>query len=105
MLKKRLPLLAIAVSFCQLLHAQFLMDMVDTTKDMGKGMLSIYKKFDNIKIGGYIQPQFQLAQEKGKKIFDGGVFPANVNNRFMLRRGRIRFEYVHFAEEKGPSVQ
>jgi hypothetical protein len=105
MLKKRLPLLAIAVICCQLCHAQFLMDMVDTTKDMGKGMLSIYKKFDNIKIGGYIQPQFQLAQTKGEKSFDGGDFAPNVNNRFMLRRGRIRFEYVHFAEQKGPSVQ
>jgi len=105
MLKKRLPLLAIAALFCQLCHAQFLMDMVDTTKDMGKGMLSIYKKFDNIKIGGYIQPQFQLAQTKGEKSFDGGDFVPNVNNRFMIRRGRIRFEYIHFAEQKGPSVQ
>ncbi len=86
-------------------HGQFLMDMMDTTKDMGKGMLSIYKKFDNIKIGGYMQPQFQTIQAKGAKSFNGGDFAPNVNNRFMLRRGRIRFDYIHFAENKGPSVQ
>ena len=79
--------------------------MVDTTKDMGKGMLSLYKKFDNIKIGGYIQPQFQVASENGAKSFEGGDFAANVNNRFMLRRGRIRFDYIHLAEKMGPSVQ
>ena len=81
------------------------MDMVDTTKDMGKSMLSIYKKFDNIRISGYMQPQFQIAQTEGAKNFSGGDFGANVNNRFMLRRGRVRFDYIHFAKENGPSVQ
>jgi len=103
-LKKSLLLLLLtASSYCA--KSQFLMDMVDTTKDMGKGMLSIYKKFDHIRIGGYIQPQFQMAQEKGAKSFNGGDFATNVNNRFMIRRGRIRFDYVHFSERKGPSVQ
>lgn len=98
-----LLLLLMALSYS--VKAQFLMDMVDTTKDMGKGMLSIYKKFDHIRIGGYIQPQFQVAQEKGAKSYNGGDFAANVNNRFMIRRGRIRFDYIHFSEKKGPSVQ
>lgn len=81
------------------------MDMVDTTTDMGKGMLSIYKKYDKLKISGYVQPQFQVASEKGIRSYNGGDFAANVNNRFMLRRGRMKFEYVHFAEGKGPSIQ
>ncbi|MBS1742567.1 MAG: porin [Bacteroidetes bacterium] len=81
------------------------MDMVDTTTNMGKGMLSIYKKYDKLKISGYVQPEFQLAASKGTKSFNGGDFAANVNNRFTLRRGRMRFDYVHFAEGKGPSVQ
>lgn len=105
MLRKKLPLLVLALLICQFLKAQFLMDMVDTTKDMGKGMLSIYKKFDRVRINGYMQPQFQVTQTKGAKNFSGGDFPANSNNRFTLRRGRIRFEYIHFAEKKGPSVQ
>ena len=79
--------------------------MVDTTTNLGKGMLAIYKKYDNLKFGGYIQPQFQVAEQKGAKSFNGGDFPVNVNNRFMLRRGRIRIDYIHFAENKGPSIQ
>jgi hypothetical protein len=87
------------------LKAQFLMDMVDTSKDMGKGILNIYQKFDRVKINGYVQPQWQWAEQKGAKSFNGGDFAPNVNNRFMLRRGRVRIEYIHFAEKKGPSVQ
>ncbi|MCX6315191.1 MAG: porin [Sphingobacteriales bacterium] len=102
---KKIILLLACIMASQWVKSQFLMDMVDTSKEMGKSMLSIYKKFDNIKIGGYLQPQFQAEQEKGAKSFDGGDFAANVNNRFMLRRGRIRFDYIHFAENKGPSIQ
>ena len=85
--------------------AQFLMDMVDTTKEMGKGMLGLYKKFDHIRINGYIQPQFQAIQTKGAKSFNGGDFPADVNNRFMLRRGRLRFEYARLNDKNQPQVQ
>ncbi len=86
-------------------RGQFLMDMIDTSTEMGKSMLSIYQKFDRVKISGYMQPQFQVAQKKGTKSFNGGDFPANVDNRFMLRRGRLRFDYLHISENKGPSVQ
>ncbi|CAN5198303.1 porin [soil metagenome] len=89
----------------QQLKAQFLMDMVDTTTNMGKGMLSIYKKYDRIRISGYMQPQFQAIQSKGAKTYEGGDFAPNVNNRFMMRRGRLRIDYVHFSENTKPSVQ
>ncbi|MBL0145146.1 MAG: porin [Chitinophagaceae bacterium] len=81
------------------------MDMVDTSKAEGKGILNIYKKFDHLRIGGYIQPQFQVAQSKGVKTFEGGDFGAQVSNRFMLRRSRIRIDYVHFTNNTKPSVQ
>jgi len=85
--------------------AQFLMDMVDTTKEMGKGILSIYQKYDHLRISGYMQPQYQVAQSEGAKSYEGGDFPPNVDNRFMLRRGRIRFDYMHFSDNTKPSVQ
>lgn len=88
-----------------LAYAQFLMDMIDTTKDAGKGMLGIYKKFDHIRFTGYIQPQYQVAENKGVKSFDGGDFATNVNNRFMLRRSRVRIDYVHFRDGNKPSIQ
>lgn len=86
-------------------QAQFLMDMVDTTKSMGRGMLGIFQKFDNFRVGGYIQTQFQAISGKGASSYGGGDFATNVNNRFMIRRGRIRFDYVHFTPNNGPSVQ
>ena len=104
MIKKGILLLLLVAVF-KTGQSQFLMDMVDTTKDMGKGMLSMFNKFNHIRIGGYLQPQFQVASSKGTKSYEGGDFPANVDNRFMLRRGRIRFDYLHFAENKGPSIQ
>ncbi len=85
--------------------AQFLMDMIDTTKEAGRGMLGIYKKFDHLRLSGYIQPQFQLAESKGIKNFEGTDFAPNVNNRFMLRRSRVRIDYVHFGKETKPGVQ
>ena len=86
-------------------RAQFLMDLVDTTKEIGKSVLDVSQRFNHIWIGGYMQPQFQLAEEKGAKNYIGGDFPPNVNNRFTLRRGRIRFDYVRFNKTNKASVQ
>jgi hypothetical protein len=69
------------VSSC-ICHAQIsLMDIVDTSSTMH--------------ISGYIQPQYQVASEKGIQSYSGGNFPPHSNNRFMLRRGRIRFDYIN----------
>ncbi len=81
------------------------MDMVDTSKETGRGLLALYKKFDHLRLSGYIQPQFQVVQSKGIKSFEGGDFATNVSNRFMLRRSRVRIDYVHFSEGNRPSVQ
>ncbi len=97
-----LAVFSLLIFHCQ---SQFLMDMVDTTKDIGKSVLSVSQRFDHIRLGGYIQPQFQFAEQKGAKSYIGGDFPPNVNNRFMLRRGRIRFEYVRFNKTNKASVQ
>jgi hypothetical protein len=85
--------------------AQFLMDMIDTTKETGQGILSVYKKYDHLRIGGYIQPQFQLAQQDGIATYEGPNFPANVSNRFTLRRSRVRMDYVHFGSPGKAGVQ
>lgn len=90
---------------CLLTKAQFLMDMVDTSTNMGKGMLQLYNKFNRIKISGYTQFQFQAAQTKGEKSFDGGDFSANVNNRFVIRRGRLRVDYIRTDKNEHPFLQ
>jgi hypothetical protein len=98
-------LLALALLFMtQAADAQFLMDMVDTTMQPGEG-LTLYKRYDHARISGYIQPQFQFAQSKGIESFNGGDFSPNTNNRFMLRRGRLRFDYARFTQQNKPSLQ
>jgi hypothetical protein len=79
----------------QLVKAQFLTDMIDTTTNLGKGMLQMFKKFDRIYFTGYVQPQFQVAQSKGIQSFSGGDFATHSNSRFSMRRGRIRLDYAH----------
>lgn len=93
------------LNLCHLANAQFLMDMIDTTTTTGKGILSVYKKYDHLRFSGYIQPQFQVAEAKGAKAFEGGDFASRVSNRFMLRRSRVRIDYVHFGEHTKPGVQ
>ena len=75
----------------KLVPAQFLMDMPDTS--------------EIVKVSGYIQPQFQYTQRKGAVGYSGGDFPESADNRFMLRRGRIRFDYLHRKNKKTPSFQ
>lgn len=54
----------------------------------------IEKTKNRLKISGWVQAQFQLADTAGAKNFDGGDFPVNSDNRFMIRRGRIKFSYT-----------
>jgi len=102
---RRFLILVIVLLAVQTASAQFLMDMIDTTTDMGKGMLNLYSRFDRLRLSGYIQPQFQMAQSKGAKSFNGGDFAPNANNRFMLRRSRVRIDYVRSNNEHLPSMQ
>ncbi|MBX7180563.1 MAG: porin [Bacteroidia bacterium] len=71
--------------------------MVDTLRPL-------LKKFGNVNISGYIQPQYQWAESKGAKGFSGGDFSSNSNNRFTLRRGRIRFDYLKLNKQKLPII-
>ncbi len=84
---------------------KLLVDMIDTATSADKGLWAVYKKSDHLQIGGYIQPQFQVAQSKGVKSFSGGDFAKYSNNRFMLRRARIRFDYAHFDKNGLPQAQ
>ncbi len=68
-MKKIFFLLVLLTGTAAISNAQFLMDMLDTTKESGKGLLNIYRNFDHLQIGGYMQPQFQVIQEIGSQNF------------------------------------
>ncbi len=63
--------------------------MNETLLEM-KSTLDALKK---IKLSGYVQAQFQSAQNDGVKSFAGGDFSAPLHNRFVLRRGRLKVNY------------
>jgi hypothetical protein len=77
---------------------------IDTTRGIGKMFLSVFKRYDQLRFSGYIQTQFQAAAARGAKTFSGGDFSPQSDNRFMLRRGRIRIDYAGFNEEHEPNV-
>ena len=77
----RLLLFLLFMSFNSVTSAQFLMDMEDTT--------------NHLIVSGYFQPQFQVASKEGVKNYSGGDFSPYSNNRFMLRRSRVKIEYLN----------
>jgi hypothetical protein len=110
MMKLRLSAICVLLvvklfSISQKAQAQFLVDMIDTSVSEEKGLWAIYRKADHLQISGYFQPQYQVSQSKGIESYSGGDFAENSNNRFMMRRARIRFDYAHFNEEGDPSAQ
>lgn len=60
------------------------------------------KKFDNIRISGYMQPQFQVAQSDGAVSYEGGNFSAFSRSRFMLRRARLKVDYLLSSAKRYP---
>jgi len=54
---------------------------------------SIVDALKKIKISGYIQAQFQQAEQNGISSFAGGNFPTNSKSRFAVRRGRVKVSY------------
>ncbi|MBK8712749.1 MAG: hypothetical protein IPL97_12885 [Niastella sp.] len=67
---------------------------------------SVYfsKKKEGLILSGYIQPQFQFAQQKGVTTVEGGDFADGVSNRFMLRRSRVKVEYILNGLQKNPGM-
>jgi hypothetical protein len=58
------------------------------------------KRMENLHFSGYIQPQFQVADSQGAPSYEGGNFAEFSNNRFMLRRARIKIDYFLQAKDK-----
>ncbi|MFN8429389.1 MAG: porin [Spirosomataceae bacterium] len=103
-LKKLILSLIIMLSFSVLTFAQESGSLLNVDTTHLKKLISTYKKLEYVGFSGYIQPQFQIAQEKGIKSFNGGDFGSQVDNRFMLRRGRFRIDYARFNAENMPKL-
>lgn len=102
-MKKLLCMLVLLASLRAYTGAQTLND-IDTTSGFGRQMLQLYQRYEALRFSGYIQPQFQMAETRGARSFNGGDFGAQADNRFMLRRGRVRLDYVHTNAKGQPLV-
>jgi len=58
---------------------------------MIKNDVAFLKKF---KFSGYMQGQFQVAQKAGTATYDGGNFASTTDKRFMMRRARLKLNYI-----------
>lgn len=100
-MKKTLLTTLLAMTIIGIATAQTQTDSLTINDQVNENTAKIDKlqfdfgKFGALKISGYIQGQWQLAESAGAAAFgDGGSFGADMNNRFMLRRGRIKFTYT-----------
>ncbi|HEX7904336.1 MAG TPA: porin [Chitinophagaceae bacterium] len=106
MIKFRLSLLFLIVAFSFLpgVKAQRYLADIDSSFFIKDTVRPVIKRFENLRITGYIQPQFQLAQSEGAASFSGGNFSSLSKSRFMLRRARIRLDYLLPSKTQFPQA-
>lgn len=105
-MKKVLTLLIVLVLFSSYTQAQedttytHLKEKIEEVKGALEGLNESYLEtkatvdaLKKIKLSGYIQTQFQLADVDGIASFSGGNFGAGMHNRLMIRRGRLKITY------------
>jgi hypothetical protein len=83
----------------------------DTVASALARMSSDIDVFKRLKISGYLQPQYQVADmadsmgiANGITSYAGGNFGKGIDKRFMLRRARVKFQYDTPLNEKGFST-
>ena len=48
-----------------------------------------------LKVSGYLQGQYQIADSSGISSYSGGNFPTGSDKRFAVRRGRVKFTFAN----------
>ena len=66
---------------------------VDGINETLQGMIPTLDALKKIKISGYIQAQYQVAESASVASYAGGNFSQNVKSRFQVRRGRFKINY------------
>ncbi len=97
-------LLMVVFSVERTLAQQQFTTIPDTSLFMVDTLRPLLLKLGNVQFSGYLQPQYQWTETKGAKGFAAGDFSANANNRFSLRRGRLRIDYLKLNAKKLPKV-
>jgi len=83
----------IAIPLAQQAGAQRFLSDYDSTLFMRDTVTDVVNRFKNLHFSGYIQPQYQVASAEGIDSWAGGDFEEHADNRFMLRRARLKVDY------------
>ena len=84
----------VSIGFVQDTSAQRYLTDFDSTVFIRDTLKPFLRRMENVHFSGYIQPQFQVAQKEGAPSYNGGNFSEFADNRFMLRRARIKVDYI-----------
>jgi hypothetical protein len=105
-MKRLITTVFVSVFSIGMLHAQEPeLNPFDTLASSVAGIKQDLDVKNRLKITGYIQGQYQVADSAGQQAaFAGGNFPKGVDKRFTIRRGRIKFAYNSAVIDKGWST-
>ncbi len=104
---KKLQLLIIALlayPMADIFAQDFELNPMDTLTSHVAGIRQELDVLKRLKINGYVQAQYQLADSAGQQSFNGGNFAPGDKSRFMIRRARLRVQYDSQADERGLSL-
>lgn len=85
-------------------EAQRYLTDIDSSFFIKDTVRPIIKRFENVIISGYMQPQFQVAESDGAPSFAGGNFSQFSRSRFMLRRARVKVDYLVKTKQNFPQA-
>lgn len=92
--QKRLLFVALNLCFCVACFSQRFLSDYDSTLFLRDTVSKTFRRFENLHIGGYMQPQYQAAERQGIATYEGPAFSARAANRFLLRRARVKIDYI-----------
>jgi hypothetical protein len=85
-------------------HSQRYLADLDSSFFIKDTVRPFIRRFENLRISGYMQPQFQVAQSDGAQSYEGGNFAQFSRSRFMLRRARVKIDYLLMSRERTPQA-
>lgn len=92
------------ISLCFSGYSQRFLSDFDSSYFVKDTVRPILKRFENLRFSGYIQPQYQSVSAPGAQTFEGGAFSALSKSRFMLRRARIKIDYLLTQKDRLPQA-
>ncbi len=100
----RVLVMGVFLSFSFSASSQRFLSDFDSSYFVKDTIRPILKRFENLRFTGYIQPQLQLASSLGAPSYNGGNFSTYSKSRFMLRRARVKIDYLLTENDRLPQA-